>query len=142
MTFQWIQLRISEEQERRNREDVVRARLPLALEELRDALCICASEFNTAFEDQAAEVASVANELRISVRQQRGGSWKDRARVTVSVNPELPGFTVAGAGEPRLVQVGMLAGDKLFYKSGERYLSMDDLTKLILDGVLFPELGE
>jgi hypothetical protein len=135
-------MRIAEEKERRSREDVVRARLPLAMEELRTALGGCASEFNRAFEDQAVEVASASNGILVSVRQQSGGSWSNRAKVTVSVKPELPGFAVTNGGEPIPVQVGMLAGDKLFYKSGERYLSIEELTKLILDRALFPDFKD
>jgi hypothetical protein len=138
MSFQWIQMRIAEEKERRNREDVVRARLPLAMEELRTALGACASDFNRAFEDQAVEVSSASNGILVSVRQQSGGSWSNRAKVTVSVNPELPGFVVTNGGAPISVQVGMLGGNKIFYKSEEYYLSIEDLTKLILDRVLFP----
>jgi hypothetical protein len=58
------------------------------------------------------------------------------------VNPELPGLAVTNGGDPIAVQVGMLAGDRIFYRSGERYLSIEELTKLILDRALFPGLKD
>ena len=42
------------------------------------------------------------------------------------------------------MQIGVLPGDRLFYldTSADQYLSMDDLTRRILDRVLFPKLRE
>ena len=36
----------------------------------------------------------------------------------------------------------MLPGDRVFYKYGEQFLTMEQLTKLILDRVFFPKLAE
>jgi hypothetical protein len=32
--------------------------------------------------------------------------------------------------------------DKLFYRDGEQYLTMEELTRRIMDKALFPKLGE
>ena len=49
VSFQWLQLRITEEKERRDREAQILARLPGAVDELRDSLAICVEDYTAAF---------------------------------------------------------------------------------------------
>lgn len=87
---------------------------------------------------------SVSKNSRIvvTVREQRQESWEETARVEISLAPKLPGFQVEGAGEPLPVEVGILAGDKLFYKHREKFLSVEDVARRALDRALFPKLRE
>jgi hypothetical protein len=62
--------------------------------------------------------------------------------VDVTVAPALPGFRIERGGEPLEIVVGILPGDKLFYRDGDQYLTMEELTRRILDKALFPKLGE
>jgi hypothetical protein len=57
----------------------------------------------------------------------------------------LPGLQVDRPGQPpSLIEVGMMAGDKFFYKDRERdeYLSLEDLTRRVLDRMFFPKFRD
>lgn len=142
--FQWLQMRITEEQERRQSEAVLLARLPGALEELRSQLAECIEAFDAAFgPDQAGEVLCHAGKIKITVRTRQDGRWEDNGKAEITLLPALPGFKVERPGsELMLVDVGMLPGDKLFYRNADKYLTEEELTKRILDRVLFPKLPE
>jgi hypothetical protein len=43
---------------------------------------------------------------------------------------------------PLEIVVGLLPGDMLFYRDGDKYLTMEELTRRILDQALFPKLAE
>jgi hypothetical protein len=58
------------------------------------------------------------------------------------VVPKLPGFQIAGCGEPFTIEIGMLPGRKLFYKADGQFLTNEDVTKRILDRAMFPKLGQ
>jgi hypothetical protein len=69
------------------------------------------------------------------------------ANITVDVvaDAELPGFHVLREGaSPLAVKIGVLPGDRLFYfdVAADQYLTMEELTRRILDRVLFPKLRE
>jgi hypothetical protein len=142
MSPEWLQTRIAEEQDRRQREARILERLPRALEELHASLATCIAAYSKAFGSEIAQIRFEESRIVVAVREQREGGWAETARVEVSMAPRLPGFQVEGAGEPFLVEVGMLPGDRLFYKLGQKYLSMEDVTRRTLDRALFPKLVE
>ena len=136
MPFQWLTMRIGEEQDRRTREHQILQRLPAAVDELRTELSGCVEEFNTTFGSDAARVQQSGMNLTVTCAN---------STVDVVGDTELPGFHVLREGSsPLAVRVGILPGDKLFYfdVAGDQYLSMEELTKRILDRVLFPKLRD
>jgi len=142
--FHWLQLRITEERERREREAMVLDRLPRAVEELRTSLLICVDAYNTAFGLGAIELESEPLRMRILVRESVDGRWREQSHIEIMIVPAIPGFQIDRAGSPLLIEVGMLPGDKLFYRDREKdqYLTMEDVTRIILDRAFFPKLGE
>ncbi|HTX36614.1 MAG TPA: hypothetical protein VME43_16415 [Bryobacteraceae bacterium] len=142
--FQWLQMRITEEKERRERESMILERLPRASAELQSGLAACVQSYNAAFGAGAIEIESQPQRIRILVRDRHLGLWRDQSRIEVLSVPAIPGFQIDRAGSPLVIEVGMLPGDKLFYRDREKdqYLTMEELTRRILDRALFPKLGE
>jgi hypothetical protein len=133
MSFQWLQIRITEEQERRERERVILERLPLALEELRASLAICVEAYNEAFG---------ADSVTLALEQGALHMIADGGKIEIATDASLPGFRVERGTDPLLIQVGVLPGDKLFYRDGDKYLTAEEMTRRILDRTLFPRLVE
>ncbi|HTK76894.1 MAG TPA: hypothetical protein VL371_16625 [Gemmataceae bacterium] len=128
-------MRIGEEQDRRAREQQILARLPGAVDDLSTELSGCLDAFNTSFGDAA---RLQQNDLNLTVAC-------GNITVDVVADPELPGFHVLREGaSPLAVKIGVLPGDKLFYfdVAADQYLTMEELTRRILDRVLFPKLRE
>jgi hypothetical protein len=145
MSYQWLRMRISEEEDRRTREQNARERLPRALEELKRALNNCVELYCEGFGDEAAELYMEAGKIRVVVREEVAQHWQPRATTEVSAVSALPGFQIDRPGEPPvLIDVGMLPGDKFFYRDREvdQYMGMEDLTKKILDKIMFPKLKD
>jgi hypothetical protein len=135
MSFQWLQLRITEEKERRDREAQILVRLPGAVDELGESLAACVEAYKAAF---PADVPVLTRDgLRLTIKAGAG-------RVNVVGDPQLPGFQIQGDGATLSVQVGILPGKNLFYLdlAADQYLSMEELTRKILDRILFPKLKE
>ena len=142
MSFQWFQMRVQEEQERREREAQILARLPRALEETYRNLAACVEAYAGAFGPESADIHLQASKIRIAVREEQEGKWQQRAKIEVSIMASLPGFRIERGGEPLMIEVGLLPGDKLFYRDQDQFLSMEELTRRILDRAFFPKLGE
>ncbi len=140
MAYQWLAVRIGEEKDRRHREDFVRQRLPLAFEEVHKALAECAAAFAGAFGPQAIQVRKDAATIGLTICEEWEGQWSKRADIEINLDAALPGFRVSRGGESFSVVVGMLPGDKLFYKRDDQYLAIEDVTRTVLDRVLFPKL--
>jgi hypothetical protein len=141
MPFEWLRMRILEERERQQRETQTVERLPLARAEVGSALGACIQEYTRAAGPEAAELQATDQGFRLVVREPHNGQWEPRTTIEVSMTPELPGFHVDRPCGSLDVVVGMLPGDRLFYRDGDQYLTMEELTRRILDRVLFPELG-
>jgi hypothetical protein len=63
--------------------------------------------------------------------------------VDVTAVPALPGFRIERADhEPVDVVIGLLPDDKLYYRDEDHYITMEDLTRRILDRTLFPKLKD
>ncbi len=143
MSSQWLEMRIQEEQERRQREARTLERLPGALEELYRELADCVASYTKAFGTPAAEIEKQGAGIHIAVRDENEGGWQVRSEVSVRAVPALPGFSIDRGGQPPLeIQVGLLPGDKIFYRDAEQYITLEDLSRRILDRALFPKLAE
>jgi hypothetical protein len=142
MSFQWLEMRVQEERERRNREAQILERLPTALEEMHEDLTGCIDSYTAAFGEESAEIVLQGPRVRITVRDPEDSKWQVRSRVEITIDPALPGFRIdRGEGDPLMIIVGILPGDKLFYRDGEEYIVMEELSRRILDRALFPKLG-
>jgi hypothetical protein len=135
-------MRVQEEQERRQREGQILARLPRALEETHRHLADCIEAYVGAFGPESADIHMQASKIRITVREEQEGKWQPRAKIEISIIPSLPGFRIERGGEPLMVEVGLLPGDKLFYRDQDEFITGEELTRRILDRALFPKLGE
>jgi hypothetical protein len=135
MSFQWLTMRIGEERDRRAREAQILGMLPGAVNEMDGHLSACVREFNDAFGNGAADIRRSDQGLQVRL---------DGASVDVLTDPELPGFRVKREGWSMDVQVGVLPGDRLFYfdVAADQYMNLEELTRRILDRVLFPKLKE
>ena len=144
MEFQWLHMRIGEERDRRQREAAILARLPVALEDLHRQLTGCAEAYDTAFgPEEAVEITLHSGRIRVAARERKSGKWEATAKVEITILPSLPGFKVErGTDEPLLIEIGVLPGDKLCYRNADKYLTEEEMTRRILDRVLFPKLGE
>lgn len=140
MNLEWIQMRITEERDRLEREESIRRRLPTALEELHDSLAECLETFTQAFGPRSATMHFISGRMRIEVREEVDGRWATQSEIIITIDLKLPGFRIDRAGEPYLVEVGVLAGDKIFYRDGDDYITIEELTRRILDRALFPRL--
>jgi hypothetical protein len=142
--FQWLETRIGEERDRRRKEAAILARLPGALEELHRQLVECAEAYDAAFgPDEAAEVTFHTGKIRITTRARKSGRWDVVGKVEVTCLPSLPGFKIErGTEEPLLIEIGLLPGDKLYYRTEDKYLTEEEMTRRILDRAMFPKLGE
>lgn len=135
MSFQWLTLRIGEERDRRAREAQILGMLPGAIDDLQAQLSTCVDAFNAAFGPATARLERTERGLSVAGEGQP---------VEIVLDVELPGFQVQREGAPLAVQVGVLPGDRLFYfdVAGDQYLTMEELTRRILDRALFPKLRD
>jgi hypothetical protein len=141
MSFQWLQMRITEENERREREEQTLERLPRVMDEVHRALAECVEAYSAAFGKESIELSYFMHKVRITVREKKEGKWEKTAKVEVSTLTKPPSVHVDRNGDMLDIEVGLLPGDNLFYKDGEKFLTMEELTRRILDRSLFPKLG-
>jgi hypothetical protein len=144
MAFQWLQMRIQEERERRELQAKHLARLPAALQEIHDHLAECLQSYTENFGANSADIVMFPNRIKITVREERDGKWQALAKVEVICVPEMPGFRIERGESSMAVEFGLLPSDKLFYRDREqdKYLTMEEFTRRILDRALFPGLRE
>jgi hypothetical protein len=144
MAFQWLQMRVSEEKDRRQRESSALERLPMALQELHTHLLACVNEYTEAFGPESAEITLLPTRIKVSSREERDGRWHPAAKVEVIAVAEIPGFRIERGEYSLAVEVGVLPSNKLFYRDREqdKYLTMEEFTRRILDRALFPKLRD
>ena len=138
-------MRISEEKDRRKRETSALERLPQALEDVHAGLVSCVEAYQQAFAVEAATAELQDGKSCVITRQEKNGEWHSNGRVEVSMVPAIPGLSIDyGSGEPLVIEVGLLPGEKLYYRDREKdqYVTMEELTRRILDRAMFPKLGE
>ena len=140
MAYQWLVMRISEENDRRKKEENTLQRLPTALDEVFSEVKDCVDEYKNSFGDDSVDLQRSTGKIRVVVHGEK------EARAEVVTSPKIPGFQVdrGVGGEPLMIEVGLLPGDKLYFRDLERdqYVTMEDLTRRILDRVFFPKLNE
>jgi hypothetical protein len=143
MMFRWLQARIDEEKDRRQREASIVAMIPTAFEALEGQLNQCIVAYNAAFgPHDSAEVRAEPGRIQV-VLGSENGQWHAAPPIQILSDVSLPGFKIERrAQEPLLIQIGLLPGDKLYYKDGEAFLTLEELTRRILDRILFPKLGD
>jgi len=142
MGFQWLGMRIQEEQDRRQREAQILERLPRALEETYRQLASCVEAYAGAFGPESADILLQGSKIRITIRDEQDGKWQQRTKIEMSIVSSLPGFRIDRGGEPLMIEVGLLPGDKMFYRDKDEFLTVEELTRRILDRAFFPKLGE
>ncbi|HWC97696.1 MAG TPA: hypothetical protein VG456_13120 [Candidatus Sulfopaludibacter sp.] len=146
MSFQWLTMRISEEKDRRKKEASTLEQLPRALEEVQTALAGCIEEYQGAFGAEAADMQREPSIVRVIARQNTDGYWRQNSQVEVKVVPALPGFQIdnGAGGDPFMVEVGLLPGAKLYFRDRvqDQYITIEELTRRILDRAFFPKLPE
>ena len=142
MSAQWLEMRIQEEQERRRKEAKTQEMLPQAMEELHQQLSECIASYKQAFGPESADLSNLVSKLRITVREQQGGKWQPRGTVDVILVSIPPAFKVErGEGEPLLIELGLLPSDRFSFRYNDQYLTPEDVSRHILDKLLFPNLG-
>jgi hypothetical protein len=144
MAFQWLQMRVQEERERRELQAKHLERMPGALQEIHDHLAECIQTYTENFGADAADIVMLPNRIKVTVREERDGKWQVLSKVEVVCVPEMPGFRVERGDYTMAVEFGLLPSDKLFYRDREqdKYLTMEEFTRRILDRALFPALRE
>ena len=144
MAFQWLQMRIQEEAERRERRARNLARLPAALQDLHNDLAECVQSYTANFGANSAEIVLQPDRIKVTVLEERDGKWQALSKVEVICDLDIPGFRVERGEYTMAVEVGLLPSDKLFYRDREqdKYLTTEEFTRRILDRALFPGLQE
>jgi hypothetical protein len=144
MSFQWLQMRIQEEQDRRQREKLTLERLPAALAELHEVLKESVQAYTDAFGEDSVDIVLLPSRSKVTAREQRDGRWVSGPKVEVVISPDIPGFRVERGDYILPIEVGLLPSNKLFYRDREQdsYLTLEELTRRVLDRVLFPRLPE
>ncbi len=140
MTFPWLEMRINEERDRREREAEIMARLPRAVEEIFAVINDCVKLYCENFGAEAGKATLQNGSIHVTVREEKAGHWTTRGSIEITMLPELPGIEVNRGGDRTQIQIGILPGDRVFYKLGEDYLTMEELTQRILDRALCPKL--
>jgi hypothetical protein len=137
MPFQWLEMRITEERDRREREAEILSRLGPALGEFQRIIGDCLKTYTDAFGEEAATVRREAGGLTVRVENPPG-------QVRIATDTKLPGFQVEREGAPLAIEIGLLPGNKLFYRdvATDQFVTMDELMRRILDRVLFPKLRD
>jgi hypothetical protein len=144
MSFQWLHLRIQEEKDRRERETLTLERLPVALEELHGILKQGVSAYISAFGADTVDIVLLPSRIKVTARNPHDQRAQPIAKVELIIAPEIPGFRLELSDRSVDIEVGILGSNNLFYRDRERdaYLNMEDLTRRVLDPVLFPKLRE
>jgi len=142
MTFQWLEMRITEENDRRLLEAQILERLPRVMDEVHQAIADCVEAYAAAFGKESIELNYFLHKVRVTIREQKDGKWEKSAKVEINTLTKPPSLHIDRNGEALEIEIGLLPGDNLYYKDGEKFLTMEELTRRILDRSLFPKLGE
>ena len=143
-SYEWVRLRIQEEKDRRQREAEIQKRLPRTLDELHGNLVACIRSYTLVFGAEAADIELMHTKIGVTVRAQRDGKWQQSSKVEVSMVPAIPGYQIDRGDVSTVIEVGLLPGEKVFYRDPvhDKYLTMEELTRYILDRAFFPNLQE
>ncbi|HXB69839.1 MAG TPA: hypothetical protein VNY05_16420 [Candidatus Acidoferrales bacterium] len=144
MSFQWLQMRIQEEKDRRQREAQILEILPHTLEELHRGLAECVASYTGVFGAESAEIVMLPSKIKVTMHEPRDGRWQTTSKVEIGAVPAVPGLQIDRGEVSMVIEVGLLPGNKVFYRDREqdKYLTMEELTRRILDRAFFPKLQE
>jgi hypothetical protein len=143
MSPQWLEMRIQEEQDRRRKESKTQELLPQAMEELHLQLSACVARYKEAFGAESADITNLISKLRVTVRDEQGGKWQPRGKIDVTVVSDPPSFRIEqGEGEPLIIALGLLSGERFSYKLDDQFLTPEDVSRYVLDRLLFPKLKD
>src|SRR5690242_21840212 len=143
MSPQWLEMRIQEEQDRRRKEAKTQELLPQAMEELHAQLSACVARYQEAFGPESAEISNLVSKLRVTVGDEQAGKWQPRGKIDITLVSMPPSFKVeAGEGELLIIGMGLLSNERFSYKIEDQVLTPEDVSRDILDRLLFPKLGE
>jgi hypothetical protein len=137
MPFQWLDMRITEERERRERETEILSRLGPALSDLQRILGDCLKAYTDAFGEDSAALRREIGALTVRVADPPG-------QVRITTDSKLPGFQVERDGATLSIELGLLPDGRLYYRDtgADQFVNMDEVTRRILDRVLFPKLRD
>lgn len=141
MPFQWLEMRISEETDRRRKEADTLERLPRVMDEVHRHIADCAQAYADAFGKECIELSYFLRKLRITLRELKEGKWEKSGKIEVTAVTKPPSLHVDCNGDVLDIEVGILGEDKIYYKVGETFLTEEELTRRILDRAFFPKLG-
>jgi Zn-finger nucleic acid-binding protein len=144
MSFQWLQMRIQEERERRQREAQILEALPHTLEEVHGALTECVKSYTEVFGAESADIVLLHSKIKVTIHEPGDGRWHSTSKVEIGLAPAVPGLQIDRGEVSTMIEVGLLPGKKIYYRDRERdkYLTMEELTRRILDRAFFPRLPE
>src|ERR1035437_10813445 len=105
---------------------------------------LCIDSYTANFGTDSANIVLLPDRIQVTVREERDGKWQVLSKVEVVSVPDMPGFRVERGEYSMAVEFGLLPSDKLFYRDREqdKYLTMEEFTRRILDRALFPALRE
>jgi len=141
MPFQWLDMRITEENDRRAREAEILERLPRVMDEVHQAVAECVAAYAAAFGPESIELSYFLHKIRVTVRDLKDGKWEKSAKVEIGTLVKPPSVHIDRNGDVLDIEVGLLPGDNIFYKDGEEFLTLEEMTRRILDRSLFPRLA-
>jgi hypothetical protein len=75
-------------------------------------------------------------QMRITGEKDRAGACK------ICLDPPLPGFLADQGSERLAIEVGILPGGNLFFREADKYITLEETTRRILDRALFPKLKD
>ena len=141
MPFEWLKMRITEEDDRRRTDAETLQRLPQVMDEVHLALADCLEAYAAAFGKESVELSYILRKLRITVRELKEGKWEKSGKIEVTTIPKPPSLHIDRNGDVFDIELGLLGEDKIYYRDGDKFLTMEELTRRILDRALFPKLG-
>lgn len=111
------------------------------MDEVHQAIAECVAVYASAFGPESIELSYFLHKIRVTVRELKEGKWEKSAKVEVSALSKPPSVHIDRNGDVLDIEVGLLPGDNIFYKDGEEFLTMEEMTRRILDRSLFPKLS-
>jgi hypothetical protein len=111
------------------------------MDEVHRAIADCVAAYAAAFGPESIELTYLLHKVRVTVRELKEGKWEKSGRIEVTTLTKPPSLHIDRDGDVLDIEAGLLPGGKIFYKDGEKFLTMEELTRRILDRALFPKLA-
>jgi hypothetical protein len=114
------------------------------MQELHELLKDCVAAYTASFGENSADVVLLPGRIKVIACQEQNGRWLPTSKVEVVPVRELPGIRIERGEYSLALEIGLLPNDKRYYRDCEqdKFLTVDDLTRRILDRALFPRLKE